>query len=238
MLNQEKYINNYNIILTGDNVERYKYGRTYHFPWSNGVGSDDKIYHNWYNHFQYKDVVVTTKMDGENSCLYSDGYTHARSVDSANHESRDWLKKFWGDRCYNLPKGWRIYGENLYAKHSILYNDLPSYFMAFSIYDDNNVRLHWDDFELWCVELDVVGVPVLYSNNDQHIANPLDQTIVRRLYDQIVDDGGEGIVMTTVNGFHYDQMSQNLIKAVRKGHVQTDQHWMHKQCIPNKLKEN
>ena len=31
----------------------------------------------------------------------------------------------------------KIIGENLYAKHAILYEKLPSYFIAFSVIDDN-----------------------------------------------------------------------------------------------------
>ncbi|MEL7307213.1 MAG: RNA ligase family protein, partial [Pseudomonadota bacterium] len=36
-------------------------------------------------------------------------------------------------------------GENLYARHSISYNNLPSYFMAFSVWNELNQCLSWQD---------------------------------------------------------------------------------------------
>jgi hypothetical protein len=61
-------------------MKRFKYCRTFHFPWSPGVASDDKIFYDYENFFKVGDkVIVTVKMDGENSCLYSDGYTHAKA---------------------------------------------------------------------------------------------------------------------------------------------------------------
>lgn len=68
-----------------------KYPRTYHLPWSLGRSSDDKVLSN-VDSFIGQEVVITEKMDGENSSLYPNGKTHARSLDSANHVSRDWLK--------------------------------------------------------------------------------------------------------------------------------------------------
>jgi hypothetical protein len=46
----------------------------------------------------------------------------------------------------------------------------------------------------------------------------------------------EGIVCRVADEFHYDDFQQNYAKAVRKGHVQTDEHWMEKVVVPNKLK--
>jgi hypothetical protein len=46
----------------------------------------------------------------------------------------------------------------------------------------------------------------------------------------------EGFVMKNIDRFHYDDFGNNIAKYVRKGHVQTDEHWMHQEVIPNKLK--
>lgn len=95
-----------------------KYPRTFHFPWSPGRSDDDKVLQDT-SCFLNRHVVVTEKMDGENSTLYPGGKIHARSIDSSSHPSRDWLKKFWSERCHNLGDDMRVCGENLYAKHSI-----------------------------------------------------------------------------------------------------------------------
>ena len=56
---------------------RTKYPRTFHLDFSPGVSNDDKVIEN-YNSLEGKEIVVTTKLDGENTSLYSD-YLHARS---------------------------------------------------------------------------------------------------------------------------------------------------------------
>lgn len=81
-----------------------KYPRTYHFDFSLGVSSDDKIAKSLKS-LENKEVVVTTKLDGENSSLYTDFY-HARSLDSSNHESRSWLKQKHAEIAYLIPNGW------------------------------------------------------------------------------------------------------------------------------------
>jgi hypothetical protein len=69
-----------------------KYPRTYHLPSSPGATSDDKI-HKTIPYTDGDDVVISMKMDGENSTLYTD-YYHARSIDSRHHPSRNWIKQF------------------------------------------------------------------------------------------------------------------------------------------------
>lgn len=101
---------------------RTKYPRTPHLPGSLGCTSDDKVLATT-SHFAGKAVIVSEKMDGENSTIYNDGY-HARSIDSRHHPSRDWLTAFHATVAYKIPAGWRLCGENLYARHSIPYVDL------------------------------------------------------------------------------------------------------------------
>ena len=60
-----------------------KYPRTFHLPISPGVSSDDKV-HKDISILNNKEVVVTLKMDGDNTSIYND-YYHARSLDSNNH---------------------------------------------------------------------------------------------------------------------------------------------------------
>ena len=94
-------------------VKYYKYPRTYHLPWSPGINDDDKVISN-INIFRDHEVVITEKLDGENSSLYSD-YIHARSIDGRHHWSRDWVKNFHSKICWEIPQGFRVCGENLYA---------------------------------------------------------------------------------------------------------------------------
>lgn len=96
-----------------------KYSRTYHVLWSDGISMEEL--------FCDREVVVTEKMDGENSTIYSNGYFHARSISGNTHKSQDWLKKYLQNWYYLLPEGWRVCGENCYALHSIYY-EIENYF--------------------------------------------------------------------------------------------------------------
>ena len=125
-----------------------KYPRTYHVPWSPGMHDDDRMSKDMSAIENADEVVVTVKMDGENSSLCRDRI-HARSIESGDHPSRHWVKNLWSRIRYDIPEGWRICGENLQAKHSIGYEDLPSLFLGFSVWNDHNICLSWDETLEW-----------------------------------------------------------------------------------------
>ena len=64
---------------------KIKYPKTMHLPWSRGYTDDDKILRST-DHFVGKEVVITEKMDGENTTMYPDP-SLARKLDSAAHAS-------------------------------------------------------------------------------------------------------------------------------------------------------
>jgi len=101
-----------------------KYSRTHHLPWSPGITDDDRVLTSL-NPFIGNRVIVTAKQDGECTTIYSD-YSHARSVDSGNHPSRAYIRYLQGKIGHDIPEGWRVCGENLYAQHSIAYENLST----------------------------------------------------------------------------------------------------------------
>lgn len=208
-------------------VDKVKYPRTYHLPWSQNIGDDDRVFTSM-DSFIDQEVVVTEKMDGENTTMYRSGI-HARSVDSLNHPSRNWVKNFWSQIRYDIPEGWRICGENLYAQHSIAYSGLPSYFMGFSIWDEANYCLPWYQTLEWFDLLGITPVPVLYRGEYQ-------EKIVRTCFDPAMSGTCEGYVMRLTGGFSYRDFRSSVGKYVRLNHNQTVKHWMHGQAIvPNGL---
>jgi hypothetical protein len=131
-----------------------------------------------------------------------------------------------------LPTGWRICGESLYARHAIAYDNLPSYYMVFAIYDENNQSLSWDDVEEWCALLDLHTVPVLYRGI-------WDEAKIRSLYPRPSALGGEceGYVVRLARSFAYEEFASSVAKFVRANHVpEGTAHWRHTQIIPNRLK--
>lgn len=214
--------------VLGEFVDYVKYPRTHHLPWSPGLTDDDRVIKDL-SAFDGKRVIVTVKMDGENTNLYQDHY-HARSVDSKSHPSRDWAKAKWAKFAYDIPKGWRICCENLYAKHSIHYTDLPDYLMGFSVWDDRNVCQSWDDTLFMLEYFGIIPVPVLYDGI-------WDEKKIKALWNDSMWDNVEGYVVRVADSFTYGQFRTHVAKFVRKGHVQTSKHWMRGQPItPNQLK--
>ena len=88
------------------NTNRVKYPRTPHLPWSSGRTKDDMVLDSIEHLERLEDVVVTEKLDGENTTLYQD-YLHARSVDSKSHPSRDWIKRFHAKIRYDISEAFR-----------------------------------------------------------------------------------------------------------------------------------
>ncbi len=197
---------------------RIKYPRTPHLPWSESVTSDDRTLRN-VDHLVGKRVVITEKMDGENTTLYSD-HIHARSLDSNDHWSRHWVKGTWSQIRRDIPDGWRVCGENMYATHSILYENLPSYFLAFSVWKDEDVCLSWNETEDSCEILGIPTVPVLWRGEFQESMFP-------EFWGDFDPEKTEGYVIRVEDSFRLEEFSQSIAKFVRKGHVQTDDHWMH-----------
>lgn len=199
-------------------TNKVKYGRTHHLPWSEGMHDDDRMLKSLAA-FEGQEVIATRKMDGENTTMMRDAF-HARSIDGRHHSSRDWAKGLWASIAQDIPEDWRLCGENLFAKHSIGYEGLPTYFMGFSIWNERNVCLGWDETLEWFGLLGIVSVPVLYRG-------PWDERAIRALYDAKRDwNDHEGYVVRRADSFSYGQFRTHVGKFVRKGHVNTTKHWM------------
>lgn len=211
--------------------EFVKYPRTWHCPWSLGMTKDDKA-HKDMSGFEGKEIVVSSKLDGENSTLYRNGL-HARSLDGRSHPSRNWLKGFHSQIRNEIPEGWRICGENLYASHSIFYDSLPSYFIVFAIFNEKGTCLGWDETSEWCELIGLQTPPVLYRGL-------YDQEAVKACYTGKSRFGGiqEGYVGRLAGSFQFQNFRKSVFKFVRKGHVQTSSHWMHEKIVPNRLVSN
>ena len=206
-----------------------KYPRTPHLPWSPGATSDDKMLSS-VDHFVGKEVVISVKYDGEAFSLYRD-YCHPRSVNYSPHPSRDWIRQFHAQIKHNIPEGWRVCGENCFARHSLAYTDLPSYFLAFSIWTDQNMALSWDETIEYCLLLGITPVRVLYRD-------VFKEDYIRDKFTRTIDfNTTEGYVIRLASSFAFKDFSTSVAKYVRKHHVQTDEHWMYQPVIPNLLRE-
>lgn len=201
----------------------FKYPRTYHLPWSEGVTDYDRVMDSYEPDF---DVVITEKMDGENTTMYRD-HIHARSINSKSHESRDWVKNLWSSIRYDIPEDMRICGENLYAKHAIKYDDLRSYFMVFSIWERDRC-LSWSETRDWAQLLGLNTVPILFVGKVESPAQKTIQEIVNLDFEK-----HEGYVIRPLRSFHVSEFRKLVGKFVRKDHVIKTEHWLRKQLERN-----
>jgi len=211
-----------------------KYGRTFHLPFSPGAHDDDKTLKDC-SQFEGEEVVIRVKMDGENTSAYSDGHVHARSIDRRGGEDRAWVKQFLVNNvCFNLPDGWRVCGENMWAEHSIPYKDLPSYFLGFSLWNERNVCLSWDETLEYFELLGITPVQVLYRGPFSEEALKYATEFCDEMW-----QNREGYVVRKAREFKYGEFKTSVAKYVRAGHVQTTRHWRQGQrFIPNGLKRD
>ena len=215
-------------------TDRIKYPRTYHLPWSPGMNRDDRMMPD-VNVFEGQQIMICEKLDGENTTWYND-YMHARSIDTGSHPSRNFVKNLWAQKAYNIPKGWRVCGENLFAKHAIHYskangNALKTYFYMFSIWDDKNTCLSWNDTKDWAELLEIELVPRFYEGT-------YDFNFIQALNKRMEDspDVIEGYVIRLTREYHYSEFKNVCGKYVRKGHVQNNHgHWARQKITKNEL---
>lgn len=200
-----------------------KYPRTYHLPYSKGTTNDDKISKD-VNYLLGKDIVITEKLDGSNSCIKKDG-VYGRS--HAEFTTNPWdveLKKLHSIIGNYLNDETYVFGESLYAIHSIEYTNLKSYFYIFGV-REHTKWLSWNEVEEYAYLLDIPTVPVLFRgiiNTEKEL-----QTIVEALVKQPSKLGGprEGIVIRSADSFEDDDFAENVMKWVRANHVTTTKHW-------------
>ncbi len=212
-----------------------KYPSTLHLPYSEGINKDDGVVSDLdYEIFKGMNVVVTEKMDGENFSVYNNGY-HSRSLFSEQDtrpklkESRKWIKGYCSQFQYNIPEGWRFIFENVYAKHSIFYDNLETYAYLLSIWSEDNFCLGWGETKTLASQFGLTPPKVLYEGK-------YDETILKQIWNTNNNGSIEGFVVRNANTFHFDDFQKNVLKFVRKNHVQTTNHWVNEPLIKNLIK--
>lgn len=212
-----------------------KYPSTPHWPWSESVHKDDS-YHADPEFFLGREVVITEKLDGGNTCLWN-GETFARSVQAPASDGwfamvkkhHAWKTATRDDIC--------LYGEDLYGIHSLEYDPMREnetfrlfavrYFNPKAIEEDNNNGwfADWDLIETHAKALDLKTVPVLFRGK----FNTLDE-ITAFFKENLktpssIGSEKEGFVIRIADTFDARDFQRCVAKFVREGHVQTDEHW-------------
>lgn len=212
-------------------------------------------------------LVITEKMDGGNMMLVNDIDNPVRARNgSRRRDTMDLMydELYWSHKVNErLPNRLQVFGEWLWAKHSIHYGcncetpcedtaqglseytedyeDNSAYFQIFGVYDKKyNIWLSWDGVERIADTLDFPTVPVLYNESESGTAtftteHEARETLVNLARD-VIEKGGEGIVVRSKFPFHYSRFEKYLGKYVRENHVEKDEeHWSKRTVIQNRI---
>lgn len=217
-----------------------KYPRTFHMPWSPGATKDDRIATDVSTILNIP-IIITEKLDGSNASIEARGCFARTHAGAPTHKSFDMLKVLHASVKYIIEPGTQIFGEWCYAKHSIEYSELPSYFMLFGIrylntFESQHRWGSWTDVELWSGDIGVSTVPVLFAgkvSSEKEL-----QELIESFMNQPSACGGirEGVVARVAGAFSDEDFSTHVMKCVRANHVQTSDHWKDQEIIRNKLK--
>lgn len=211
-------------------TNRVKYPRTWHLPWSPGFTDDDRVLTpealaKW----DGAEVIITEKMDGENTTMYSD-YIHARSLEYEPRFDRDRIKALHGRLGWQIDADMRICGENLTAVHSLKYKELPSYFMVFGVWI-RDTSLPWDDVSTYAQVLGLPTVPILWRGRWDGFQPKL-------LHELMDFTRQEGYVVRPTGSYTLREHTTRVGKYVRKGHVvDTHGHWTRHKLEWNGIRE-
>ena len=202
---------------------KIKYPRTPHLPGSN-MDSDDIACS--YENFKDKEVVASLKLDGANTTIGKD-YVHGRSLEYKSHESRNHMKELQAKIGWQLDD-LRICGENMYAVHTLKYNNLESYFYVISIWKGETC-LSWKETVEICYLLDLIHVPVIYEG-------VFDLLAIENNFKPFSKEH-EGYVIRLKDEFSYNDFSKSVAKyRVSSFDNSKSVNFFNKKVIKNQLK--
>ncbi len=153
----------------------YKYPRTHHIQGSRLQPGDEDLHSIPFDTIRHKYVVVEEKVDGANAAISfsADGQILLQSrghyLTGGAREKHFNLFKQWANvhaRAFWEVLGSRyiLFGEWLYAKHTVFYDALPHYFLEYDVLDlDEQVFLSTRNRKQLLSGLPLVSVPVLFT---------------------------------------------------------------------------
>lgn len=216
-----------------------KYPRTYHLPFSPEIHDDDKVCNLKYLKEMIEnkyEIIITEKLDGGNCCLSINGVFARSHSTPTDHPTFDYIKNVH----YYPKKGdfanKKIFGENLFGIHSIEYTNLKDYFYVFNIFEDATIKnatrdrlcnrfMSWDEIKGFCCNNNYQTVPVVYEGKIESL-KWLENFLKEELKKESALGGQrEGFVIRLRKSFDESDFEKFVFKYVRKGHVQTDDHW-------------
>ena len=249
----------------------FKYPRTPHLEGSRLQPGDEDLNQIRFNSIKDKYLVLEEKCDGANSAI-----SFSKDGDLLLQSRGHYLTGGYRERHYNLMKQWAMahrdvfysllgtkyvmYGEWMYAKHTVYYDALPHYFLEFDVMDkDTGVFLDTATRQNMLAGTPIVSVPVLaqgyFSSKDevlQYVGKSyyISNNPTQSLYNVAISlglDAGSCIKETELSDIMeglYIKVEENgrvvgRLKFVRSAFSQcldfSDSYWIDRPIIPNQL---
>lgn len=185
-------------------------------------------------------LVLEEKMDGANTGIVRFAETfrlqkRGSLVDRSEHEQFNRFKA-WSNENYNkimsIPPGYVVYGEFLYAQHTIFYDSLPDWFLVFEIFSiKKNAYLDYYARNEMCENCGLFQVPVI------DIGYFTKEDLIKKI-PKVSAHGqrAEGMVIKKYSKKNY--MRAKLVWPDFAKEVDESDHWMYKNIRLNKLRLN
>lgn len=248
-----------------------KYPRTQHLEGSRLQPGDEDLSQIRFSEIVGRHLVVEEKCDGANSAI-SFSEEGKLLLQSRGH----YLTGGYRERHFNLMKQWAnahkeifyqvlgsryiMYGEWVYAKHTVFYNLLPHYFLEFDIFDRNSgIFLDTPSRRQLTKQMPIVSVPVLAEGVFTEQRKLLDLLgpssyisgdhirCLRKISEELGLDADRQCRETDSSGMMeglYIKIEENgqvmeRLKYVRTSFLQSvfisETHWIDRPIVPNQL---
>jgi ATP-dependent RNA circularization protein (DNA/RNA ligase family) len=218
----------------------FKFPSTPHLATMPGVDiRDDKVLtESERDAFLTHEVTVEEKVDGANLGLSFDANGNIRAQNRGAYlhlpgsgqwkKLGEWLARHTDTLFEHLSDRYILFGEWCYAQHSIFYDRLPDWFLAFDIYDREAGRfLNTARRDRLLGEMHIFKVPDIARGRFTY-------SEIQKLLSQskLTNQPAEGIYLRIDHGDWLEQ----LAKLVRPAFIQAvEQHWSHSAIRPNRL---
>lgn len=248
-----------------------KFPRTPHIKGSNIQKGDEDLKQISFDQFEGKHLIIEEKIDGANTAISFDSDGNMLLQNRGHLLSGGYKEKhyslfkqwamIWKDALYEVLKDrYIMYGEWMYAKHTVYYDALPHYFIEFDIFDKkNNIFLDTSSRRELLKDLPIKSVPVLKEgvfNSFDEIIDLIGKSnyISDQNKDNLIHSSEELGLNTdlTLNQTDISGIMEGLyIKQEEDGEVKfrakyvkpkftqivdsSDEHWSDRPIIPNKL---
>jgi RNA ligase len=250
----------------------YKYPRTHHIQGSRLQPGDEDLNSIPFGTIQHKYVVVEEKVDGANAAI---SFTADAQIllQSRGH----YLTGGAREKHFNLFKQWAnthaiafwevlgsryiLFGEWLYAKHTVFYDALPHYFLEYDVLDlQEKVFLSTSSRKRLLAGLPMVAVPVLFAGkieSYQQLLGMLGKSHYQtsaylERFQAICEEKGLDVVRSLkqtdqsflMEGLYIKVETEDVVteryKYVRSSFLTTilesDGHWLNRPIVPNILR--